>query len=73
MYINKLTVTFIGVLQGGRGVECTSPSERVATVGSDYDWRSTRDGIGVDGKWYYQQVCGGASRHRSVRTGRFSV
>ena len=38
-----------GVLQGGRGVERTSPSERVAAAGSDHDRHSIRDGVGVDG------------------------
>ena len=32
-------------------MERTSPSSHVAAAGSNYDWRSTRDGVRVDGKW----------------------
>ena len=51
MYGGELTATFIGVLQGGCGMERTSPSERVAAARSDYDRWSICDGVGVDGKW----------------------
>ena len=66
-------MTFIGVLQGGRDVECPPPSKRVTTIRSDYDRHSIRDGVGMDGKWEYQRVCRGASGRRPVRTGGFSA
>ena len=51
VYVDKLTATFVGVLQGGCGMERTSPSKRVAVAWSDYDRWSICDGVGVDGKW----------------------
>ena len=69
----RLTVTFIGVLQGGRDVERAQPSKRVAAAGSDYDRRSVRNGVKLDDKWERQRVCESPSRRRSNTIGVFSV
>jgi len=56
-------------------MEDASPSERVAAVGRD-DVRksaSVRDGIGVDGEWEHQQVCGDESRCQSAEARMFLV
>ena len=52
-------------------MERTSPSECVAAVGGGNDQRSTRDGIGMDGEWYCQQVCEGTFGCGSIRACQF--
>lgn len=39
-------------------MEAPPSSKRVATVRRDGDWKSTRDGIGVDGEREHQPVFG---------------
>ena len=61
VYINELTMSCTGVLQGDRYVEIPSSYKRVATVGRDSDWESACNGIGVDEEREHQRVCEGAS------------
>ena len=73
VYVDKLVTTFIGVLQGGCGVECTPSSERVAAARSNYGGCSIHNGVRVDDAWENHRVCEGVSGCGSVRTGRFFI
>jgi len=72
-FINELTAVRTEVLQGGRSVEDSSSSERVASVRRDDDRGSVRDGVRVDGEWEHKRVCGGASQRGSAGACRFLV
>ena len=57
--VKKLITLYAAVLQGGRDMEHTPPSERVA-IGRRDDGRKTfRDGLGVDAQWKYHPVSEG--------------
>ena len=49
--IDKLTMSWVEVLQGGYDVEGPSPPERIAAARCDDNRESVRDDIRVDGKW----------------------
>ena len=73
MRIGELIVSHTAVLQGGRDTEKPSSSERATINGYYSDWRSARDGIGVDGEWEHQRICEGPSRCQSVGACAFLV
>ena len=56
MFFGPLILTVAEVLQGGRDMECSSPSKRAAAAGSDNGRSQLRDGVGVDGQREYQRV-----------------
>ena len=60
-HIKQLMSTHVDVLQRGRDVESSPPSECAATLGSGNGQSSISDGIGVDGKWKHHQFHRGAS------------
>jgi hypothetical protein len=64
---------FPDVLQGGRNMEDPSSSKCVTTVGGDDDRGPVRDGIGVDGQWEHQRVCGAARRRGSIEACAYSI
>ena len=52
--VHMLTVIYVEVLQGVRGVEGPPPSERFAFVGGGDVGESVRNGVEVDAKRQYK-------------------